>query len=464
MEPPQQQSSLAQLSQRELHGILSDAAGQISRPDRSTSFGGPITTSPATSARRPSHQHHHQQSRQPNDTRPPSDHGSAVSGGTVGTRTQKMAAQRRRLLLERVTKPLSNIWVLYVSTFLLLVSMSAGFAGCLQFFNATMTTINVQFYATREARKNAVALLENLRLMVYANVMHLPTEFASAVQAIGSSLADVSGAQIPIIAQYLASLPSPPQQFAMYSPVLQNGSQTIDYEVHLYSALGLLGAIVKASNIAMVYNAFGALTPAVWATVPELVFLQANWMEILAALISLPDAGINAYNTLVNNSTILLVVALCVSLALVCLNAFIALRAVCPLFYSLTRMKILSQILQVLWGYFNEEQQIQRLLLTMPRRTASTLLATIEEEIENFIEVTSGEDDVAEDQFVEFKTGSNDTGSRLTRHKKHFALVGGGCLLVGMLLVGVFAQTFTAVSLKDNLDRFRAFIIDFREK
>ncbi|KAI9220843.1 hypothetical protein BC828DRAFT_103844 [Blastocladiella britannica] len=193
--------------------------------------------------------------------------GSQTSG-TSASRVERHKANMRRVLNERVIRPLRTVRIVLTFGFLFFVATLIGFIVCLQMFNATVDVLQNQFATSRTARRLVSVVLENVRLMVFNNLLGAQADFNTALAALKANIAILSTQLLPVVAQSWNYLKTPPPLFRVYKALLSPTS--VDYQALSYNALQISQTVVQAGQTALVYANFGQLTPDIFSNAPEL--------------------------------------------------------------------------------------------------------------------------------------------------------------------------------------------------
>ncbi|KAI9221539.1 hypothetical protein BC828DRAFT_380693 [Blastocladiella britannica] len=360
--------------------------------------------------------------------------GSQLSG-TSASRTVRIKVQMRRMLFERFVRPLSHLQLLHASSLMLVTSIVIGFIICLQFFAAGQVALDSRFTIARNARRDVIALIENMRLMVYANSLQQPATFAAAVSTLRSTMATLLTDSLPSMAAYDSSVHDQVTKTPLYMP--HSTGSRMDYLPTSYSPVEVVNTIVQAAQIALSMDTYGALTPSIWASTTDLNFISANYMSILGAVQTIPDFGVNAFNALVHSSTLQLALTLVVSILLLLATVFIAWKI------SLSE-------------YFFLELRIQKLMMQLPRKVAAELVTSYEEEVENFQEFSANASESMEDtdiRLVGAATATQDAGNKPRRGKKYYVAMSTSTALIFGLLLAMYLFTFNSTKIEADMSR-----------
>ncbi|KAI9222666.1 hypothetical protein BC828DRAFT_377889 [Blastocladiella britannica] len=361
------------------------------------------------------------------------ENNSQTSGASSRAARQKI--QLKRMLFGRVVKPLSDLRLLQVSFFILLATITAVFIVCLRFFTASTTALREEFTLAREARRNAVLLVESMRLMVYANSLHLPVLFASVVDKFRATFSELVTQYLPSVAAYDSSVHHLLTKIPLFTP--HPVGVKFDYLANQYSPVEVVNAVMQSARVSLSMASYGTLTAQAWAANTDLLFITTNLSAILDALRLLPDFGVNAYTALSQTSTMQLVVTLSAAVVMVLVNLYMSCQ-------------------HTLGNYFSSEIRIQTMLLTLPKRAAAELVTEMEEEIENFREIVDGGQettDEAELRLLSVPNIGGDDKKKMNRRRKYYlCMIIPATIAIGVL-AAMFGITYAATSVQQNMSR-----------
>ncbi|KAI9224965.1 hypothetical protein BC828DRAFT_372128 [Blastocladiella britannica] len=362
--------------------------------------------------------------------------GGSQTSGTSMSRAERQRISMRRVLNERVARPLNSVRTMSALSGAFLLTVVVGFAVCMQMFSATIGVLNVQFVTARNTRRYVLTVMENIRQVLFTGLAVDQAGFAANVAAIKTTLVELSGTLLPTLANMWNSLPTAPPLFRMYKAKVDGG--VVSYQAFAMDALQVSQAVVQAGQSALVYSGIGQLTPEIANSTPEIRFLTDNIETIITATRTLTQTAIDAYNQMVTQNMIILLSSLVA--AILCLVAT----------YTFTYRSTLQ-------SYFVGETQILKLVLSVPKKLASALVLSMEEEIESFKELVDSENDLMSD--IDFKTlpSSENRGKDVRHRGKRFAaqiLV--GFAVVAAFSVGMFAQALSSLDLNKGFSRLMA--------
>ncbi|KAI9218229.1 hypothetical protein BC828DRAFT_440331 [Blastocladiella britannica] len=362
--------------------------------------------------------------------------GGSQTSGTSMSRAERQRISMRRVLNERVARPLNLVHTLTGLSCGFLVTMVVGFAVCMQMFSATITVINVNFFVARSTRRLILTVIESVRMMVFLRLGLVATDFAASYATLKSTLNTLTTSMLPMLADMWVKLPTPPLVFRVFKATVDG--DLITYQAFSLDALQISQAVVQAGQSALVFNKVGQLSPAVAGNTPEIRFLTDNIDTIFAATRTLTQTAVDAYNrTVTDNMTILL-------------SAMVAALVFLAATYTFTYQ-------QTLQSYFVGETQILKLVLGTPKKLASALVLSLEEEIESFKELVDSDNDLMSD--IDFKTlPSSETRGKDVRHRgKRFAIqILLGFSVVAAFSIGMYAQALSSLDLSKGFARWAA--------
>ncbi|ORZ34535.1 hypothetical protein BCR44DRAFT_1403253 [Catenaria anguillulae PL171] len=375
-----------------------------------------------------------------------SQHGSQTSGSS----TSRVARQRimsRRFMLDRLTKPLQSTWLTFGCLMLFLAALVIGFLLILNFMGITSQKLAVEFKATRSGRRSAFGIFEGFRHMVYGNTVADQAQWQRGFNQLRTSFNDLITYFLPILNQIETTISDSMPKYRLFSRIIINGTRS-DYTPLNLNNIQITNLVSQAGALAMTYNQFGQLTNEVFNSLPELRFVSDNLIQIIEGCKYLPNAGIQVYLETAKSVNVMLYVAMSLSLVFLLI------------FGAVTQIKVLR-------AYFRKEEQVQKILMALPKRLASSLLVDVDEELESFREIT-GADDLPEadggkgtgatdrDQASgATANGSSSGGSAVgkARAMRYSLLLALALALVGGIVVTLFTVTLNALDVSKSTER-----------
>ncbi|KAI9222531.1 hypothetical protein BC828DRAFT_396680 [Blastocladiella britannica] len=327
---------------------------------------------------------------------------------------------------------------------LFVVALVIGFVVCMQIFSATLDVLTVQFATARTVRRYVTLMLENVRLLVFNNMDNDFNAYQTALKSVTDYIKILTDTLLPVLAQSWNYLQIAPPVFRVFKVVF--GNHTLDYVPLYYDALQMSNAVVQAGQTALLYPGFGELVPDLISRTPDIRFLLDNRAylyfyivdSIFEAVRTLPRTGIDAYNQTVSFNMIIMLTALAGSIMFLFAT------------FTFTHKWMLTK-------YFVSEQYILKLVASVPKKTAASLVLTLDEEIESFKEIVDVDSDAfgSLDQKIVTSNADGGQGAPTTRHRsrKYAMQLMIGFSVVAMIVVGMFAQTLMSLDLSHSFTR-----------
>ncbi|KAI9221357.1 hypothetical protein BC828DRAFT_77918 [Blastocladiella britannica] len=294
--------------------------------------------------------------------------GSVSSSGS-SSRNVGRRQHLRGLMYDRLVAPLQRHWLLTIFAVAFIVTLAGGINASFGFYKRS-SSVFTTYAQMRPTRVSSVAVIENLRGMVFSNLVGNPAQFATWSSGLKSKGIDPYLAAIPALAAQLAIDTNPPVYRAY---VARKSSSISDYTVEDLLASDLLNTVVEGAQIALNYMNYGALTPSVVASISELRFLTDNWEPVILACRDMLKAPLNDY--IVTNG----------SIALLLWCWFAGSLAVLLMALALVDRKLLHE-------FFNNQTIVVGLVQQVPRIAAADLVMQFEEAIEDFIAINGVDD------------------------------------------------------------------------
>ncbi|KAI9152511.1 hypothetical protein H9P43_009302 [Blastocladiella emersonii ATCC 22665] len=380
------------------------------------------------------------------------EYAASAGSGTSSSRASRQRTHARRMLLERVSRPLHQAWRVAVASFLFLASVAAGFATCWAFFKSTGFVLDT-YSAVRSARTASLLIVEMVRTMVYANVVASPTKFATALNSLKTSGLPVVTNGLPVLAQLEASTAASGLASAKFRVYLARLAPPLiaDMVAADQTSLEIVKSVLTAGNLALAYP-YAALTPDVFATIPTFRFITDNLVPVFGAIRTLSQGSITQYFVLVENATNQ--IAACLTASLVLLVVVVA------VFHH-----------SVVLRFFANESRVLRLVRALPRSAASAMLTQVEEEMETFREVALGDDDDDDPGIpaasVDYRVGGSGSGAGGSggggsgggapgngqRSRKYQLVTLGAATVAAAVVAGMFAVPLQSMSLQMDMQR-----------
>ncbi|KAI9223005.1 hypothetical protein BC828DRAFT_377019 [Blastocladiella britannica] len=363
--------------------------------------------------------------------------GGSQTSGTSATQVQRMRTTMRRVLQDRVSAPLTRhlrAWAFASALFY--VALAVGLVMCMQLFAASTSVLRVEFATARAARRMVSSTLETVRQLVFTNLLGLPVDFVAAVAALRTNLSTLATVHLPVLAKSWATLATPTPVFRVYNAQLTNTS--VNYDAVSYSALQIAQSVVQAGQSALVFARYGDLVPLVVQNVPEIRFLTDNIDSIYQAIRTLPKTGIGAYNQTAFYGMGVLLAALVASLTALALTLLLASK-------------------WIVGKYFCYETHLLRMVVGVPKKTASDLVLALEEEIEAFREIIDA-DNHEELQGIDRRSrgggmSSSDTPAPPSRKRVANMLLAVGFVVLSGLVLAMFLQAIGSLDLSQGFNR-----------
>ncbi|ORZ34099.1 hypothetical protein BCR44DRAFT_361787 [Catenaria anguillulae PL171] len=278
----------------------------------------------------------------------------------------------RRVMLERLTRPLKGAWWVGVCVFLFLAAVVTGFVLCMNFTSASEAKLAVEFAATRDARRNVLNIVEGMRQMLYGNLLQNRDEFDQGRTQLADRHAELVKDLLPIInpidAIYHERLP----HIKLFHRINVNATR-VDFIPATVTPVELANTIAQTGSLVLGLSEFGVLSSQHFANISSLRFIVDNFFEIYDGMRLLPSIGLQVHAEMAQQVTIMISVIMAVSLALLGILGVVV-------------------FLAIFRQYFRQESKVHGLMMAFPKRTAANLLVDIEEELESFREITQNEE------------------------------------------------------------------------
>ncbi|KAI9218736.1 hypothetical protein BC828DRAFT_387806 [Blastocladiella britannica] len=356
-----------------------------------------------------------------------------LGSDTSGTSASKMQRQKQMLRLtvtERVLQPLHATQPMYFAVLAIFAACIIGFIVCRELFATTVTTLTVVFDDARQTRFQAANIIDYVRGIVYANMISERDLFNQNYAGLAAAVQDMVSSKLPGVLASQAALTVPPSTFRMYQSYQLTG--VYDFTAVTLNGLQTAQWVVLAGKLALGYS-YGALMPEVCSAISSIRFLTDNLAAIFQALATLPDSGIVAYMQLLNGSQGLLYGTM-----------------ICTLVALLAAIVYADQM--IIGKYFETESQLTRLLLSVPRSTASHIVTNLEEELEAFREVTDVDSLTLEQHRLAAINGRGDQGKPHMKGRRWYRLAMSiTFVLIASVTAGMYAATLSLVNQQSNM-------------
>ncbi|KAI9164655.1 hypothetical protein H9P43_008514 [Blastocladiella emersonii ATCC 22665] len=372
--------------------------------------------------------------------------GGSQTSGTSASRAQRQRIQARRVLTERIAKPLGRAWEVVGSTAVFLGCLSAGFVICLNFLQQTGVVLD-RYTTMRSARTAMLLIVEAMRSMIYASYTNSPVRYQAALKTLNVSGLQPAFQVLPSMAQWTAKWTVQPPVYRMMKSIVMGN--TTDYVPLDMMPMDAFKAVIQAGNRAINFTAPLSLTYLEFNSNADTRFIAENIFNVFDAVRTLSQSMVE-YRLLVANSFSVMMTCLGVTLV-----ALVALAVVVYYF--------------VFHQFFAREDRVLQLLRALPKRAASTIVTSLEEEIESFREVTDGGDDELSNLDVRAVSIDRETGAAQPHRSRYYLfMTAAGSLLVGLAVLFMFLVTLQSTSVQMDMDRLiktsdrRLFVISVR--
>ncbi|KAI9187743.1 hypothetical protein H9P43_002134 [Blastocladiella emersonii ATCC 22665] len=359
-------------------------------------------------------------------------HAPSQTSGTSISRAERQRIQGRRILFGRVTQPLRQPWTVLVPSILFMAALICGFILCLAFTDATALVLNKLSTASL-GQRHALEVLESLREMVFDNISRDWTDLATHVGHLKGAL-ESGISLLTDLSQWESGASVAAPRLRMH--LARFTSNMINLEPLDMTPVQIYRSVLQAGALGISFSAPGNMTAQAFLQAIELRFLTDNLDTMVVGLRSMAELSVNEYLQLINNSITYMVLAAAASVL------FLFLVAV-SLFYGVFRK------------YFSNQNHILRMLQGIPKRAAANMLTAIEEEIENFREVTDMQDDDligAQPSSVGIN-GAQNTSTSWTRTSKYMICLLYMILVVGSMTAGMFLTALASTEMTNDVHR-----------
>ncbi|KAI9222530.1 hypothetical protein BC828DRAFT_21505 [Blastocladiella britannica] len=183
-----------------------------------------------------------------------------LGSDTSGTSASKIQRQKQMLRLavtDRVLQPLYATQPLYFAVLVTLATCAAGFIVCRGLFTATVNTLAVVFDHARQTRIQAVNIIDDIRGIVYANILNDRDMFNTYYGGLVASVYDMVTRRLPNVMASQATLTTAPPTFRMFQAQQLKGVN--DFAAVSLNGLQTAQKVVLAGKMVLGYS-FGQLT------------------------------------------------------------------------------------------------------------------------------------------------------------------------------------------------------------
>ncbi|KNE65581.1 hypothetical protein AMAG_19184 [Allomyces macrogynus ATCC 38327] len=300
------------------------------------------------------------------------------SEASSDSRSQRQRMVQRQALYARVLRSYTATTLIPAAILLALylTCLAVGLVLALQFFDSCNTVVSKELSLARNARMKITDALDGMHLMGYSNffasgwpgyVDAMAAEFDVGYKQVAAALADLERDGLPYVAaQPVMTVPNV-RVFAQEQ--LQLGITVTNYQAADMSTLDLATTVYKAGLMALQYPVFGTFSDAVYeAPQTPTLFVFDNYKNVFDAINQLPKLGLTQFVDLIGRAfNTLLVVTVFATAAIVCMAGY-------ALYWPVA-------------GYFGTQAKLLKVLRTMPKRVAQSMVTTLDAEIEAFHEV-----------------------------------------------------------------------------
>ncbi|KAJ3374405.1 hypothetical protein GGF31_007925 [Allomyces arbusculus] len=313
---------------------------------------------------------------------------SASESGSTGSRAQRHKLVGRRLLFSRVARSQSrrNLAPILVLFAIYTACLVTGLLIASRFFDNCTDVVTNKFFIAREARRKVTEVIDAVHNMAYSSYFAsgaqwadystpMAAEFAAAYAQLKTALDSLETAGLP----YVSAQPSLADA-TFRVDVRENTSipRAFDFTPMDASPLDLVTAVYRAGLFAEAYPTYGTFVASVYESADATSFVNGNFNAIFDAITLVPALGLSAFLSLLNECFYMLLAVMSGSVLLLTGAA------------AYTLVKPISE-------YFRTERKLLKVLHTMPKRVAQSMVTTLDEEIETFNEVL-GMDEDGDDQ------------------------------------------------------------------
>ncbi|ORZ36397.1 hypothetical protein BCR44DRAFT_86635 [Catenaria anguillulae PL171] len=364
---------------------------------------------------------------------------ASQTSGTSASRQARRKLVKRRMVVERVEAPLNRNLVLIIPIMLFAISVVIGFYISLELYEDTTKFLNVELQSARSARSRSRQIIENVRFMVFNNLQQDRTQWQIARNATQVALDALVNEDLPILNKHYRFLPVTPMKRRIF--LRRNLNGTSDFDTALISPLEAVERVAQVATIALGLE-YRELLPTVFDRVPQMNMLTLHMRDLFDSIAQLLYAFLDAYKVLLAQNTTILII-----LAILSLSFLVAAVAI-----------VYKMVLQ---KYFTNESVLLSLLRRVQRRCLSNIVTSLEEEIENFRDVTIGESDDTNhiDDLTELRSGgcgaiNGDTKSgRWSRRRKYTIWLCGFSAVLAVFFLLMYGMTITSLNQYPDLQR-----------
>ncbi|KNE62748.1 hypothetical protein AMAG_07934 [Allomyces macrogynus ATCC 38327] len=303
---------------------------------------------------------------------------SAPSEASTDSRFQRQRMVQRQALYARVLRSYTPTTLIpaVILLALYLACLAVGLVLALQFFDSCNTVVSKELSLARNARMKITEALDGMHLMGYSNffasgwpgyVDAMAAEFDVGYKQVSAALADLERDGLPYVAaQPIMTVPNV-RVFAQEQ--LQLGITVTNFQAADMSTLDLATTVYKAGLMALQYPVFGMFSDAVYeAPQTPTLFVFDNYKNVFDAINQLPKLGLTQFVALIGRAfNTLLVVTVFATAAIVGTAGY-------ALYWPVA-------------GYFGTQAKLLKVLRTIPKRVAQSMVTTLDAEIEAFHEV-----------------------------------------------------------------------------
>ncbi|KNE62747.1 hypothetical protein AMAG_07933 [Allomyces macrogynus ATCC 38327] len=308
--------------------------------------------------------------------------------GSTGSRAQRQKLVGRRLLFSRVAHSQSrrNLAPILVLVATYVACLVTGLLLASRFFDNCTDVVTHKFFLARDARRKVTEVIDAVHNMAYSSyfasgaqwadyVTPMAAEFAAAYTQLEASLKSLESVGLP----YVSAQPSLAEA-TFRVDVRENTSipHAYDFTPMDASPLDLVTAVYKAGLYAKAYPTYGTFLAPVYESADATNFVHSNFNAIFDAISLIPALGLSSFLSLLNGCFYMLLAVMSGSVLVLAGAA------------AYTLIKPIGE-------YFRTERQLLRVLHTVPKRVAQSMVTTLDEEIETFNEVL-GMDEDGDDQ------------------------------------------------------------------
>ncbi|KNE65582.1 hypothetical protein AMAG_09562 [Allomyces macrogynus ATCC 38327] len=308
----------------------------------------------------------------------------ASESGSTSSRAQRHKLAGRRLLFAHVARSQSrrNLAPILVLVAIFIACLVTGLLIASRFFDNCTDVVTNKFFQAREARRKVTEVIDAVHNMAYSSYFAsgaqwadyatpMAAEFAAAYEQLENALDSLETAGLP----YVSAQPSLADA-TFRVDVRENTSipRAFDFTPMDASPLDLVTAVYKAGLFAESYSAYGTFVAPVYESAEATNFVHGNFNAIFDAISLIPALGLSTFLSLLNGCFYVLLAVMSGSVLVLAGAA------------AYTLIKPIGE-------YFRIERQLLKVLHTMPKRVAQSMVTTLDEEIETFNEVLDMDED-----------------------------------------------------------------------